>query len=266
MSGEAAERAKALSAAQDRAIEMIGNGVPLPGVLDELCRTVDALIPGVVSTVLVMDPDGKRLWPGGAPAFPDALRPAINPWWIGPGRGSCGTAAFLKRRVIIGDLTTDPNFPEEYRTLAVRHGLRASWSQPLLTSAGDVLGTFALYYAEPRLPEAADLELIDALGRIALVAIQLERSQTACRQCADTVSTMSRRLEEARDEERTRLARRLHDEISQRLAGVSARLDRLKQTSAATAGAAPIAEEIGAASHEVGELVRDIQALSHRLQ
>src|SRR5262249_32888983 len=144
--------ATALSAAEDWTIGMIADDVPLPKVLDELCRTIDALIPGVVSTVLLMDPDGKRLWPGGAPGFPDALRPAINPWWIGPGRGACGTSAFLKERVIIADVTTDPRFPKEYRALAVRHGLRASWSQPLVTSAGTVLGTFALYYAEPRVP------------------------------------------------------------------------------------------------------------------
>ena len=129
-------------------------------VLDELCRAIDKLTPGVISTVLLMDPDGKRLWPGGAPAFPEALKPAINPWWIGPGRGACGTAAFLKDRVIIADLTTDPRFPEEYRPLAVQHGLRASWSQPLISSH-TVLGTFALYFPEPRLPDTADLELLE---------------------------------------------------------------------------------------------------------
>jgi GAF domain-containing protein len=177
MSTPVLARAKALSAAESRTLGMIANGVPLPEVLDDLCRAIDMMTPGVISTILLMDPDGKRLWPGGAPGFPDALRPAINPWWIGPGRGACGTSAFLKQRVIIADVTTDPRFPDEYRTLAVRHGLRASWSQPLVTSAGTVLGTFAMYYPEPRVPDAADLELLEAAGQIALIAIQLERSQ-----------------------------------------------------------------------------------------
>src|SRR3954471_16059761 len=158
-------RAKALSAAQNRAIGMIASGVGLPEVLDELCRAIDVLTPGVVSTVLQMDPDGTRLWPGGGPAFPAALKPAINPWMIGPGRGACGTAAFLKQRVIIADVSTDPRWPDEYRALALSHGLRASWSQPLMTNAGNVLVTFAMYYAEPRKPEAADLELIEAAGQ-----------------------------------------------------------------------------------------------------
>lgn len=380
MSTAPLERANALSAAENRAIGMIAGGVALQDVLDELCRTIDLLTPGVVSTVLLMDPDGKRLWPGGGPAFPEALKPAINPWTIGPDRGACGTAAFLKERVIIADVTTDPRWPEEYRELAVRHGLRASWSQPLITSAGSVLGTFAMYYAEPRVPEAADLQLIEAAGQIARIAIQLEQSQAALREsegrfrlvvntipvmlwmsdadgrwtyinpawnefvgragesgtvsawadaihpedagrsvevytaafdrrvpfaleyrlrrrdavfrwivdqgvprfhadgtfagyigsgfdvtdrklAEEAVSMMNRRLIEAQEEERTRLARELHDDITPRLVLVSMCLDRMNHGRAA----APPAEEIATASRQIGDLIRDMQALSHRL-
>jgi PAS domain S-box-containing protein len=381
MSTAALERAKALSAAENRTIGMIASGAGLPEVLDELCRTIDALTPGVVSTVLLMDPDGTRLWPGGGPAFPPALKPAINPWPIGPDRGACGTAAFLKDRVVIADVTTDPRWPDEYRTLAVNHGLRASWSQPLITSTGTVLGTFAMYYAEPRVPDAADLELIEAAGQIALIAIQLERSQAALREsegrfrlvvntipvmlwtsdvdsqwtyinhawneftarsggsqtvsiwadgmhpedarqsievytrafdrripfemeyrlrrhdgvyrwifdqgiprfhadgafagyigsgidvterklAEEALSMASRRLIDAQEAERTRLARELHDDINQRLTLVSMCLDRLKD---APGDPAEFRDEIEAASGQIVDLVQDIQALSHRL-
>jgi len=255
------ERTKALAAAESRAIGMIASGVSLPDVLDELCRAIDVLTPGVVSTVLLMDPDGTQLWPGGGPAFPAALRPAINPWKIGPDRGACGTAAFLKERVIIADVTTDRRWPDEYRQAAVSHGLRASWSQPLITSTGAVVGTFAMYYAEPRVPEAADLELIEAAGQIACIAIQLEQSQAALRENEAALSLLSRRLIEAQEEERTRLARELHDDITPRLALVSMCLDRLKDA-AAIAG---LAADVGTASRQIGELIRDVQALSHRL-
>jgi signal transduction histidine kinase len=261
MSTQTLERAKALSAAQSRVIGMIAGGAGLPDVLDELCRTVDLLTPGVVSTVLLMDPDGKRLWPGGGPGFPDALRPAINPWGVGPDRGACGTAAFLKERVIIADVTTDPRWPDEYREMAVSHGLRASWSQPLITSTGTVLGTFAMYYAEPRVPEAADLELIEAAGQIARIAIQLEHSQAALRESGEALSMLSRRLIEAQEDERTRLARELHDDITPRLALVSMSLDRLNLSAATAGGQAEVAN----ASRQIGDLIRDVQALSHRL-
>jgi len=255
MTTPALERAKALAAAQNRTIGMIANGARLPEVLDELCRVIDALTPGLVSTVLLMDPDGTRLWSGAGPRFPPALQPAINPWMIGPNRGACGTAAFLKERVIIADVTSDPRWPDEYRTLAVSHGLCASWSQPLITNAGTVLGTFAMYYAEPRVPDPSDLDLIEAAGQIALIAIQMERSQAA-------LSMVSRRLIDAQEKERARLARELHDDINQRLTLIALSLNRLKSESA---GGGRLHEEIAAASAQVVDLVQDIQALSHRL-
>jgi len=100
---------------------------------------------------------------------------------IGPARGACGTAAFLKQRAIISDITIDPRWPDDCRDLPVSHGLRAAWSEPLVSKDGAVLGTFAMYYGEPRTPDTSDLELIEAAGQIARIAIQLERSQVALR-------------------------------------------------------------------------------------
>jgi GAF domain-containing protein len=173
--------AESLLSAEKRTLFMIANGMSLPEVLDSLCRAIDAHAPGVISTVLLMDPDGKRLWPGAGPRFPADLIPAISPWPIGPNSGSCGTAAFLKQRVIISDVTTDPRFQDDYRTLAASHGLRASWSEPLISKDGTVLGTFAIYYAEPRIPDKTDLELIEAASHIALTSASTEKIESRSR-------------------------------------------------------------------------------------
>jgi PAS domain S-box-containing protein len=182
VSNPAQVRAESLLVAEKRTLEMIANRVSLPEVLDDLCHTIDGHVPGVISTVLLVDSDGKRLRLGAGPRFPPVLKPAVFPWPIGPDRAACGTAAFLKQRVIISDVTTDPRWPDEYRTVAMSHGLRASWSEPLISKDGEVLGTFAMYYAEPRIPDTSDLELIEAAGHIALIAIQMERSQAALRE------------------------------------------------------------------------------------
>ena len=70
--------------------------------------------------------------------------------------GSCGTAAFRNERVIVSDIRSDPLW-EEYRELAAGHGLVACWSQPIRSSEGEVLGTFAMYYEEPRAPTKEEL-------------------------------------------------------------------------------------------------------------
>jgi formate hydrogenlyase transcriptional activator len=172
---------ESLLAAEKRSLEMIASGASLSEVLNNLCSAVEANTSGAISTVLLMDPNGKHLWPGAGPHFPAELKPVISPWPIGPGMGSCGAAAFLKQRVIIPDITTDSRWPDEYRDLAVRHGLRASWSDPLISRDGVVVGTFAMYYAEPRSPTAADFSMIEAAGRIAVIAIERTRAEAKFR-------------------------------------------------------------------------------------
>jgi PAS domain S-box-containing protein len=172
-------QAESLLAAEKRTLEMMANGASLSEVLNDLCASIDAHAPPVTSMVCLMDPEGKQLLPGAGPRVPAALTAAITPWPIGPNRGSCGTAAFTKQRVIIPDISSDPRWPDEARDLALNHGFCAAWSEPLISKDGEVLGTFCLSYAEPRIPNSRDLELIQAAGHIALVAIELERSHLA---------------------------------------------------------------------------------------
>ena len=101
---------------------------------------------------------------------------------IGPCAGSCGTAAYRGSPVIVSDISTDPlwNVPE-HRACALGHGLRASWSSPVLSSAGKVLGTFCMYYREPRSPNTQDLELIELATRLAWIAIGRDQAAQAPR-------------------------------------------------------------------------------------
>jgi hypothetical protein len=116
--------AESLLAAEKRTLEMMANGASLSEVLNDLCASIDAHAPPVTSMVCFMNPDGKELLPGAGPHIPAALTAAITPWPIGPNRGSCGTAAFTKQRVIIPDISNDPRWPDEARDLAFRE-LRA---------------------------------------------------------------------------------------------------------------------------------------------
>jgi len=135
-------QAESLLAAEKRTLEMMANGASLSEVLNDLCASIDANAPPVASMVCLMDPDGKELFPGAGPHIPAALTAAITPWPIGPNRGSCGTAAFTKQRVIIPDISNDPRWPEKARDLALNHGFCAAWSEPLISTDGEVLGTF----------------------------------------------------------------------------------------------------------------------------
>jgi PAS domain S-box-containing protein len=79
----------------------------------------------------------------------------------------------------------------------------------------------------------------------------------------EALSSISRRLIEAQEQERTWIARELHDDISQRLALVAMDLDRKRQgLQVSTAGMRPVVNE---AIKRISDVVSDVHSLSHRL-
>jgi len=189
------KRAEALLAAEKRTLEMIANGACLPDILEKLCETIDAQSSDVKSAVMLMDPDNMHLRPAAGPRFPKEWLEAITPVKIGPCVGSCGSAAFLKQRVIVSDIATDPLWAD-YRELTLRYGFRAAWSQPLLSKNQHVLGTFGMYYPEARIPSETDLRLIEGAGHIAVIAIEGERSQEALRSAFEEIRNSEAKLQQ----------------------------------------------------------------------
>ena len=164
-----------LLAAEKRILEMITTDVSLQEILTLMCQQFEELSSGAHFSVLLLDRDGLHLRHGAAPSLPEAYIHAIDGLAIGPTVGSCGTAAFTRRQVIVSDISRDPLWAD-FRDLALGHGLRACWSTPVIASDGAVLGTFAVYYGNPQQPTDADLWLIGRAAQIACIAI--ERKQT----------------------------------------------------------------------------------------
>jgi PAS domain S-box-containing protein len=187
------KRAEALLAAEKRTLEMIASGACLPDILETLCETIDAQVSNVKSAVMLMDADGVHLRTAAGPRLAKGWIESITPLEIGPTVGSCGSAAFTKHRVIVSDIATDPLWANR-RELALSYGLRAAWSQPLLSKNQNVLGTFGMYYTEPRSPSETDLRLIEGAGHIAVIAIEGERSQEALRRAFEEIRNSEARL------------------------------------------------------------------------
>jgi PAS domain S-box-containing protein len=181
------KRNEVLLAAEKRTLEMIAGGACVADILASLCETVDAQARNIISAVMLMDTDGKCLWPVAGSRLPQALIDAITPLKIGPGIGSCDSGAFLKQRVIVADVATDP-LCVDYRDIALSYGLRAVWSQPLISRNQQVLGSFRMYYTEPHSPSEADLLLFERAGHIGVIAIEGERSQAALTKAFDEIA------------------------------------------------------------------------------
>src|SRR6266853_3378216 len=187
------KRAEALLAAETRTLEMIASGACLADILERLCETIDAQASNIKSAVMLMDADGMHLRTAAGPRLANGWIEAITPLEIGPTVGSCGSAAFMKHRVIVSDIAADPLWANR-RDLALSYGLRAAWSQPLVSKNQHVLGTFGMYYTEPRTPSETDLRLIEGAGHIAVIAIEGERTQEALRSAFEEVRNSEARL------------------------------------------------------------------------
>ena len=175
------KRREALLAGENRVLEMVAKGDSLADILDRLCMLVEGLSPGVLVSILLMDPNGKQLRHGTAPNLPKTYTEAIDGASIGPAVGSCGTAAYRGEQVIVSDIATDPLWTD-FRDLALAHSLRACWSTPIFSSEGKVIGTFAMYYREPRSPSPLEQETIKHITHLVGIAIQRKLAETAQRE------------------------------------------------------------------------------------
>jgi PAS domain S-box-containing protein len=176
------KRSQSLLAGEKRLLEMIATGVELTEILNVLCLTIEEYRKGTLASVLLLDPDGLHLNSVAGPNLPKGWIQQMESLPIGPCAGSCGTAAYRASPVMVSDIATDPLWDvPEHRASALRHGLRASWSNPILSSEGKVLGTFCMYYRETRSPDSHDLGLIEMATDLARVAIERDRAEEALR-------------------------------------------------------------------------------------
>jgi two-component system, LuxR family, sensor kinase FixL len=166
---------------QTRILEMVASGAPLSDILTSIVLLMEAQADGMHCSILVLHADGKRVQHGAAPSLPEAYVKAVNGAPIGPRNGSCGTAMFLKRPVVVTDVMTDPLWAD-YRKLAEICGLRSCWSTPILSAQHDVLGSFAMYRKETRGPNAEEKRLAAIATHITGIAIERKRAEEALRE------------------------------------------------------------------------------------
>lgn len=174
-------RNERLLASEAQALKALSLGLPLETVLAEFLLGLETILPGALISVNFSCPDGTCLQPGVGPSLPPAYRSAFDGELIGPSAGSCGTAAYRQKPVIVTDIDSDPLWAN-YRDLAQQHGLRACWSVPVQDPAGQLLATFAVHYRDPHTPDPADLALAHRAASVIGIARQRDLKDAALRE------------------------------------------------------------------------------------
>ena len=203
--------AQIIQTGERKALEMLAEGAPLAAILEVITNAIEEASPsGTLASIVLLDEAGTHVRHGAAPHLPEGFSRAIDGVPIGPRAGSCGTAAYRREPVYATDLATDPLWAD-YRELAARFGLGSCWSVPILSEEGRrVLGTFAVYHREPREPDEPARELLKRASHV--TGIVLER-----RALDEQLRALAARNESIREDERTAIARDIHDQLGQAL-------------------------------------------------
>jgi len=151
-------------------LEFIAGGASLKDSLTALALAIESQIDGTVCSIMMMDSRSMQLRHGTAPNLPVSYWNTMDGVPVNASSGSCGTAAFRRELVIVKDVRTDPLWIA-HRDIAVRHGLLACWSSPIVDAKGEVLAVFAMYKREPGSPSAKHIQLLEIASQIAIIAI-----------------------------------------------------------------------------------------------
>lgn len=173
-------------------LELLARGASLPTVLDAIIAIVENDLEDSICSILLLDETKQHLLLGAAPHLPDFYNQAIHGVQIGEGQGSCGTSAYTGQRVIVEDIETHPYW-DKYRDLARQAGVCSCWSQPILSSDGEVLGTFAVYHTQPSIPSSEELDAILHVSSLASIAIEHKRAEQTIHEYAED---LERRVEQ----------------------------------------------------------------------
>ena len=217
----------------------------------------------LLTSILLLDESGTRILHGAAPNLPRIYCDAINGAEIGPKAGSCGTAAYTGRAIYVADIATNALW-DDYRHLALRHGLRACWSTPIRDLAGKVIGTFAIYHPTPRSPTPGEVESIRMItDHVAQVIMWNRLGTVECgRNEVDDAMTFPAHLRLVSDHGPASLngddAGARESSAAGRLHGYAMKLDRYAEMVASRKFAAAL-KAAAADCRKLGEAVREHQ-------
>ena len=188
-------KAESLKDQVNKILELIAKDKPLKIIGNKIVEAIETNLKDCIASILILDKKNKTLHKLVAPNLPKTFSDYIEGTAIGPKAGSCGTAAFLKKEIIVPIIETNVLW-EDYKEIALKNELRACWSFPVMSSANQVLGTFAIYSTFPRMPLPDEKEIILDMTHLVSIAIENHNNIIALSESKKQVEKHAQKLEE----------------------------------------------------------------------
>jgi PAS domain S-box-containing protein len=166
------------------------------------------------------------------------------------------------------DVTTDGNFPRAH--VAREVGLRGALAIPIVAS-GKVVAVLEFFVREPRHEDERLTKVIATVAAELDLVLERKQAVDALRDQEAVLRSSFERIQElaggllvAQEAERSRIARELHDDISQQLAALSLSISGLKRQSGVLDGGA-IGVSLSTLHKRTLDLADSVRRLSHDL-
>lgn len=179
-------------------LELIAQDRPITTICDKIIETAEAHLKDGMVSISVLNQETKTLYKLMAPKVPKDLSQLIEDTGIGPKAGSCGTAAFLKKEVIVPNIATNVLWEDfkEIIEVALKNDIKACWSFPIMSSTNRVLGTFTIYNKRSRKPFPAEKEIILDMTYLTSVIIEKHNTTLMLRENKKELENYTHHLEE----------------------------------------------------------------------
>lgn len=172
----ARKRLDELHQLETKMLQAVSSGQPIREILGMIVLGVESIVFDAFASIMLTDSRHNVLRCTTAPNLPQVYLDAIDGMQIGPNFGSCGSAAYIKQAVIVENIETDKNW-QNFKHLALEHNLKACWSIPVISSQGEVLGTFTIYYQQPKSPSINDMQTLERICQIISIALEKENDE-----------------------------------------------------------------------------------------
>lgn len=165
------EKYQAIQDKQYKALQMIASGEKLTDVFRNIIDAVEALSVNSLCSIMFYEESENWLRNGYSHSFPESFLKKIDRFPVGLNHASCGHAAFTKEIAIVSDIETDLAW-SKWKEIPLAFQLRSCWSIPILSSKGELFGTFAIYHPEVQKPKSYEIELLKVFSYLTGLAIE----------------------------------------------------------------------------------------------
>ena len=232
----------------------------LSETLNELCAHVEEILPGAIASVMLVDASDGCLHFDAGPALTDELRDALEPLAPGKAAGSCGSAAYLKRPVIVEDTRCSAHW-KDLQHVVEKFGLLACWSIPILDQRGEAFGTFAISHQQVLRPTDFHRQILETASHLASIALRRRSYEERLRLAHEELAYVGRR--NTMDE----LASSLSHELNQPLTAIVNRAFVLEECSRDVPEMQPIQEHASSIREQAtraGDIIRSVRNMAKK--